>query len=205
MKKAMFICACALLLIACKADQEAERTEEVETEDEVVTEEEEAIEAEEVEAEEENTASKETKQQQKEGPQEKTSTQSNESKSNGKEKKAKEKNDYQHLIDMANKIFTAQKKQDFDYLESIRSSGTKIDKKNAAFTFNNVTYPHEQPFLTEEELGEIEYRFTHETDDGSVIVGFGIINYETESSFTVDFEFVKENGSWKMNDMDLNK
>lgn|SRR5690625_1072938 len=204
MKKAIFICACALLLVACKAEQQVDRTEEVEKEEEIVTEEVEE-EVDEVETEQEKEAPEKAERKESKEQQEKTDTNSNESKSTGEQKKKSEKNDEQQLIDMANKIFTAQKKKDFDYLESVRSSGTKIDRKNALFSFNNVTYPHEQPFLTEDDLGEIEHRFVHETDEGSIIVGFGIINYETESSFTVDFEFVKENGSWKMNDMDLNK
>lgn len=117
----------------------------------------------------------------------------------------KEQHEHQHLIDLANKIFDAQKVQDYSFLESIISKGTKIDQNSDTFYFENVTYPHEQPFLTKEDLGEIEFRYTHENNKDSIIVGFGIINYEDEFSYVVDFEFVNEDGTWKMNDMDINK
>lgn len=114
-------------------------------------------------------------------------------------------NEHQHLIDLAYQIFDAQREQNYTFLESIISKGTKLDKENDMFYFENVTYPHEQPFLTKEDQGKIEFRYTHENNKDSVIVGFGLINYEAELSYVVDFEFVNENGTWKMNDMDMNK
>lgn len=116
-----------------------------------------------------------------------------------------EENEHQHLIDLAYQIFDAQREQNYTFLESIISKGTKLDKENDMFYFENVTYPHEQPFLTKEDQGKIEFRYTHENNKDSVIVGFGLINYEAELSYVVDFEFVNENGTWKMNDMDMNK
>lgn len=116
-----------------------------------------------------------------------------------------EENEHQHLIDLAYQIFDAQREQNYTFLESIISKGTKLDKENNMFYFENVTYPHEQPFLTKEDQGKIEFRYTHENNKDSVIVGFGLINYEAELSYVVDFEFVNENGTWKMNDMDMNK
>lgn len=112
---------------------------------------------------------------------------------------------HQEIIDLAYQIFDAQKDKDYNFLEANISKGTKMDKNNNTFSFENVTYPHEQPFLTKEDLGEVEFRFTHEKSKDAVIVGFGLMNYEEEMSFVVEFEFVNENGSWKMNDMDLNK
>lgn len=116
-----------------------------------------------------------------------------------------EENEHQHLIDLAYQVFDAQREQNYTFLESIISKGTKLDKENDMFCFENVTYPHEQPFLTKEDQGKIEFRYTHENNKDSVIVGFGLINYEAELSYVVDFEFVNENGTWKMNDMDMNK
>lgn len=116
-----------------------------------------------------------------------------------------EENEHQHLIDLAYQVFDAQREQNYTFLESIISKGTKLDKENDMFYFENVTYPHEQPFLTKEDQGKIEFRYTHENNKDSVIVGFGLINYEAELSYVVDFEFVNENGTWKMNDMDMNK
>jgi len=112
---------------------------------------------------------------------------------------------HQEQVDLAYEIFDAQEKQDYDFLESVLSQGSTLDKKTNMFSFENVTYPHEQEFLTAEDIGELEFRYTHKEDEDSIIVGFGAINYETESSFVIDFEFVNENGTWKMNDMDINK
>ena len=112
---------------------------------------------------------------------------------------------HQEIVDLAKKIFDAQNDHDYDFLQSVISKGTKLDKENNKFVFENVTYPHEQEFLTDDNLGELEFRYTHEDSADSVIVGFGAIDYENESSFVVDFEFIKEDGKWKMNDMDINK
>lgn len=123
------------------------------------------------------------------------------------EKNTEKKSDSQHqsVIDLAHQIFEAQKEQNYSFLESHISKGTKVDRNNNILIFEDVTYPHEQDFLTEADLGEIEFRFTHENDNGSVIVGFALVNYEEEMSYVVEFEFVQEDGNWKMNDMDLNK
>lgn len=108
------------------------------------------------------------------------------------------------IVHLAYDIFAAQDRKDYDFLESIAAEGTKIDRKNNKFSFENVTYPFEMEFFTKEDLGNLEFRYTHE-EDGVVYVGFGAINYEEESSFVVDFEFVEEGGKWKMRSMDINK
>lgn len=108
------------------------------------------------------------------------------------------------IVHLAYDIFEAQDKRDYAFLESIAAEGTTVDRKNNKFKFENVTYPFEMEFFTKEDLGELEFRYTHE-EDGVVYVGFGAIDYENESSFVVDFEFVKEGGKWKMRSMDINK
>lgn len=108
------------------------------------------------------------------------------------------------IVHLAYDIFAAQDRKDYGFLESIAAKGTTVDRKNNKFKFENVTYPFEMEFFTKEELGTLEFRYTHE-EDGVIIVGFGAINYKEESSFVVDFEFVKEDGKWKMRSMDINK
>jgi hypothetical protein len=110
---------------------------------------------------------------------------------------------FQDVVNMAYDIFIAQKKEDYEYLESILAEGATLDKDINTFSFENISYPHEQEFV-QTEPDHIEFRYTHEEEDGTVIVGFGVIDYETESSFTIDFQFVSENGEWKMKDMDKN-
>lgn len=119
--------------------------------------------------------------------------------------KGNEKSTEDQLVDVTYDIFAAQRKLDFDYLESVLSKGSKIDRDKKVFIFNNVKYPHEQEILDGIKEEHLEYRYTHEEDKDSIIVGFAAIDYENESSFTIDFQYIKENGNWKMNDMDINK
>lgn len=121
----------------------------------------------------------------------------------GNEEKNK---DLEHgVVALAYEIFDAQDKKDYSFLESVAAKGTKVDKENNQFVFEDVTYPFEMEFFTKEDLGELEYRYAHEKDANHVIVGFGAIHTGDQSSFVIDFEFVKEDGKWKMKSMDINK
>ena len=209
MKKLIVFIGLVFLLAACNSQtsetsNEANEVNDADLDQEVVQDEQapdEEVETKEIESEEPETEESTTRvdkpaktsQTQQSKEQEKATT-------NGEEE-----NEHQHLIDLAYQIFDAQREQNYTFLESIISKGTKLDKENDMFYFENVTYPHEQPFLTKEDQGKIEFRYTHENNKDSVIVGFGLINYEAELSYVVDFEFVNENGTWKMNDMDMNK
>ncbi len=134
-----------------------------------------------------------------------TGTNTSEAKADGWKKPDKIDNmNHLEIVHLAYDIFEAQDKRDYAFLESIAAEGTTVDRKNNKFKFENVTYPFEMEFFTKEDLGELEFRYTHE-EDGVVYVGFGAIDYENESSFVVDFEFVKEGGKWKMRSMDINK
>lgn len=109
------------------------------------------------------------------------------------------------LTEKVYKILEAQREYDYDYLTSVLSEGSDLDRENNTFTFNNVAYPHDQEFLDEVAEDDLEFRYTHEEEDGIIIVGFAAIDYENESSFVIDFEFVLDGDEWKMNDMDVNK
>lgn len=112
--------------------------------------------------------------------------------------------DHLEIVHLAYDIFEAQDRKDYDFLESVAAEGTIVDRNNDKFKFENVTYPFEMDFFAKEDLGNLEFRYTHE-EDGIVYVGFGAIDYENESSFVVDFEFVDEGGKWKLRSMDINK
>ncbi len=125
----------------------------------------------------------------------------NENTNNGNENQTTE----EILKEKVYAIFAAQRDSDYDYLTSVLSEGSELDQKNHLFIFNDVTYPHEQEFLDDIAENDLEYRYIHEEDSGSIIVGFAAIDYENESSFVIDFEFVLEGDEWKMNDMEINK
>jgi len=218
LRKTIFLTLLIFVLAACNTqsgtspdDEQALDDNQVEETEEEVKEVEEEPEAEDQEEEVEEIPEGEVESKEVELPtNDNTNTNeqaNNNANQNGEENGTEEKAESQHqeVIDLAYDIFDAQKNEDYHFLEENMSKGTEVDRNNNVLSFENVTYPHEQAFLTEDDLGEIEFRFTHENDNGSVIVGFGLINYEEEMSYVVEFEFIKEDGNWKMNDMDLNK
>jgi len=199
LKRIIFVSLLILLLAACNSPQETSPDD-----NEALNEEEQMEEP----VEQEKEVDQEKAENTQEEPAEETSESSEEEKEDNPSSKIEENEEadkHQELVDLAYDIFEAQNNQDYDFLQSVLSKGTKLDKKNNTFHFENVTYPHDQKFLTEEELGEVEFRYTHEESTDEVIVGFGAINYEEESSFTIDFVFIHEDDTWKMNDMDINK
>lgn len=209
MKKLIVLIGLVFLLAACNSQtsetsNEANEVNDADLDQEVVQDEQapdEEVETKEIESEEPETEESTTRVDKPAKTSQTQQSKEQEKATNNGE----EENEHQHLIDLAYQIFDAQREQNYTFLESIISKGTKLDKENDMFYFENVTYPHEQPFLTKEDQGKIEFRYTHENNKDSVIVGFGLINYEAELSYVVDFEFVNENGTWKMNDMDMNK
>lgn len=108
----------------------------------------------------------------------------------------------EQLRELSLKIFAAQRDEDYDYLESILTDAGSIDEDGNVFHFEGE-YEHDIDFVQEPE-DNLEYRYVHESDDHTVFVGYGITDYETESSYTIDFEFVQLDGEWKMQSMDKN-
>lgn len=113
-------------------------------------------------------------------------------------------NPEKELKDLGFEIFKAQKEEDYDFLKSILAKGASLDQSSKTFSFKDVTYPHDQEFIQVKQ-SDVEYRYIHEENDKNMTVGFAVVDYETESSFTIDFQFVKEKNKWKMKDMDMNK
>lgn len=199
MKRILLIVLAMLLLAACAA-KDTNEPEIVEDENNVTQNEPEEIEPEEEpENVEEPTEPEETPEKEEEATEETT---------NNETEKTPEKPKYSsvdELIDLAMEIFKAQEEKDYAFLESILSSGAELDKTTNMFMFNDIIYPHEQEFLTEKKAADIEHRYIHDEEIKSVIVGFAATDYENEYNYVIDFEFVLEDGSYKMNDMDINK
>lgn len=113
--------------------------------------------------------------------------------------------DPEQLVDLTFAVFEAMEKEDYDFLQSILSKGSSLSVEEKLFTFENVGYPHEQEFITNESAAEIEHRYTNDEDPEKVIVGFAAIDYVNEYSYVIDMEYIIEDNVWKMNDMDVNK
>lgn len=209
MRKVLFILFIATVLVACqskdngqtnnepKEETNNELNNEVDNEEQNATENHTETEIEKVEPNEENNEAEDNGANEEESENDTENNASNEATNEANDDTEKE------LITLGEKIFQAQYDEDIDFLTSILSSGTKINDKT--FSFENVTYPHEQEFFTEETASDIEFRYTHENDETSYIVGFAAKDEVNEYSFVIDFEFIQEDGKWKMNDMDINK
>src|SRR5699024_9619774 len=108
----------------------------------------------------------------------------------------------EQLKELSRTIFAAQRDEDYDYLESMLVDAGSIDKDGKVFHVEGE-YEDDIDFVQEPD-DNFEYRYVHESDDHTVFVGYGITDYETESSYTIDFEFVQLDGEWKMQSMDKN-
>lgn len=102
-------------------------------------------------------------------------------------------------------LFDAQVDEDYDYLESVLSKGSSLDREHHTIQFDNVTSPHAYEFISKEDRDNLDERYIQEEDDGSVIIGFEVIDYMNESSYIIDVQFIQEDDEWKVNDMDINK
>ena len=103
------------------------------------------------------------------------------------------------LRELGFQILQAQNDEDYEYLESKLAKGASLDEGTNTFKFET----HDMEFV-QEDKDNLEYRFIHEDDNDVIIVGFAVVDYETESSYTIDFQFVEDSGEWKMKDMDKN-
>lgn len=201
----LIIAVMGLLLAACNKASEEESIEQKEINEEETEELAEATEEEEMEeeAEEDVAENEQTNDIQAKSDEAKKNDKSTEKQNDTWTKPDKIDNmDHLDIVHLAYDIFEAQDRKDYDFLYSVVAKGVSVDEVTDKFIFENF----DMNFFTKEELGELEFRYTHEEEeDGSVIVGFGAINYKEESSFVVDYTFVQESGTWKMLDMDINK
>lgn len=210
----LFIVFGMLFAVACsnesepKEDKEKQEQQVTEEEDETVGQEEEVekeenVPEENVEPDTEESEKTEKNEANKEIDSEEEKAEKEDKQEEEKPSKESEKSG-QELVDLGFDIFKAQQEEDYGFLASILAKGASLDKSAKTFSFEDVTYPHEQEFIQAKQ-SDVEYRYTHEEDDSHVIVGFAVVDDDMESSFTIDFQFVKEGKNWKMRDMDMNK
>jgi len=109
------------------------------------------------------------------------------------------------IVGFGFEVFDAQINEDYDYLESVLSKGSSIDREKHTIQFDQAASPHSFEFITKEDRANTGERYIQDEDDGSVIVGYEVIDYANESSYIIDVQFIKEDGEWKVNDMDVNK
>lgn len=119
-----------------------------------------------------------------------------------KDEENKEEEDID-IVKLGFDIFEAQANEDYDFIESVLSKGSSLDRDNNIIRFENVTYPHDYEFISKRDFQNLSQRYMQEED--SIIVGFDVTDYQNESSYIIDVEFIKEDGKWKLNDMDVNK
>ena len=117
----------------------------------------------------------------------------------------KEDFSYDTLIELGFDIFEAQTEEDYDFLESVLSEGSSVNKDNNTLQFDNVTYPHEYEFISKEDYQVLSERYVNGNEKEGVTIGYDVTDFETESSYVIDTEFIKEDGEWKINDIDVNK
>ncbi len=181
-----------------EATDEADK-EEIDQDDEAVEEKEEETTIEKKPSEQEETADTNESEASSENSDDKE--QSNEESAN----KEEEDIDEEDMIDLAYLAFDAQAEEDYDYLESILSEGSTLNKENNTIQFDNVTYPHEYEFLSKKDRDFLSERYVQIKGDSKVLLGFEVTDYSDESSYVIDVVYLKENGEWKLNDMDINK
>src|SRR5690625_1850637 len=112
---------------------------------------------------------------------------------------------YDTLIELGFDIFEAQVEEDYDFLESVLSEGSSVNKDDNTLQFDNVTYPHEYEFISKEDYQVLSERYVNGNEKEGVTIGYDVTDFETESSYVIDTEFIKEDGEWKINDIDVNK
>lgn len=137
---------------------------------------------------------------------EESSDTSSEDEEQSDDENAEKAKDEEDMIDLAFLAFDAQAEEDYEYLESILSEGSTLNKENNTIKFDNVTYPHEYEFLSKKDRDFLTERYVQmKEEEDRVLLGFEVTDYYDESSYVIDVVYVKENGEWKLNDMDINK
>src|SRR5699024_3379917 len=112
---------------------------------------------------------------------------------------------YDTLIELGFYILVAQVVEEYDYLESLLSEGSRVYIDNNTLQFDNITYLHEYECISEEDYQVLSERYVNGNEKEGVTIGYDVTDFETESSYVIDTEFIKEDGKWKINDIDVNK
>lgn len=104
----------------------------------------------------------------------------------------------------AENIIQAQNNRDYGTLKGYLGQNITLNEKDNTLKITNVDYPHEAELLSDINTENIEHRFTQKSGKDH-IVGFAVTDYETESSYTIDFTMRVGKDSWKMLNMQINK
>src|SRR5699024_7472844 len=102
----------------------------------------------------------------------------------------KEDFSYDTLIELGFDIFEEQTEEDYDFLESVLSEGSSVNKDNNTLQFDNVTYPHEYEFISKEDYQVLSERYVNGNEKEGVTIGYDVTDFETESSYVIDTEFI---------------
>lgn len=205
MRKGIVVIGLSLLLVACQSTAQ----EEVEEKTKKVSEVETHVAQEEAEEQVDQEKETESKEEVVEEPAPKAKSAEPKARSAVKEKEETSKwqkpnkiDDMDHLgqVHLAYDILEAQVNKDYAFLKDIASNEMKVDESKNRLIFDGFALD----FFTEEDLGDIEYRFTHE-DEGKLYVGLASVDYEKESSFVLEFQFIEEESRWKLAYLDMNK
>lgn len=221
MKRLIILMVLMAILVACGSTKDTEKEE---TDEPVVKETEEKDETKEEQKEEEKDEEKkeqEGQEESKEEPKEeaedepvhkennqtdddKQATEENtDPKTDKKPEKAPEvKNEKVEVA--AENIIQAQNNRDYATLKGYLGQNITLNEKNNTLKITNVDYPHEAELLSDIKTENIEHRFTQKSGKDH-IVGFAVTDYETESSYTIDFTMRVGKDSWKMLNMQINK
>ena len=203
----VWIAALSLMLVlsACSDDDEA-APEDVKEKDNQ-TEEKEQKEPESSEEEEEVETSVEKQESDDDDDSEESEESDSDEESNDDETSDSEDEEFSYdtIIDFGFEIFEAQAEEDYDFLESAVSEGSSVNKEDNTFQFDNVTHPHEYEFITEKDYQFLSERYVNGSEEEGVTIGYEVTDFETESSYVIDTEFIKEDGEWKIKDIDVNK
>ncbi len=195
----MLLAAFALVLAAC-SDSETSEPEDLKEKDSHVEDKIMEEKADDVSEADEDTET-EVEKKESEETEESTSDATEEESDESEEDKTEEEEI--DIIEFGFDIFEAQANEDYDFIESVLSKGSSVDRENNIIRFENVTYPHDYEFISKRDFKNLSQRYIQ--DEDSIIVGFDVTDYENESSYIIDTEFIQEDGEWKLNDMDVNK
>ena len=103
-----------------------------------------------------------------------------------------ELSDFRETLNLTFKLINAMELKDYKYIESVSSPTVMLNKEKNTFT----TKDGESEFLKSANLGTLEYRFFHKSDDTSMIIGLAKI---TDHASEINFQYTKTDGKWLFN------
>ncbi len=118
----------------------------------------------------------------------------------GEESDEETRNYLRSTLNLSFKLFDAMNTADYDYLQSVLSSTSKLDRDNNRFIFEGDGYYHEQQFIGTS-LATLEFRFYDFSGD-TFLLGFASVGEDGNASSYL--EFIMENGELLFHDLKTN-